>query len=118
MTLKQAQATLNSVAEDLAFKATIDMQPDYLAFDVALPSGAQQKFVATTDTVAGALPYEILWDLADAMVNFSEGDDQLWYADEATNPKIFAESDTGISQSDAAWLNRLGDQVRQAANKD
>ncbi|KRM72915.1 hypothetical protein [Lacticaseibacillus brantae] len=117
MTLKQAQETLTSVARDIDFKASIDMQPDYLDFEVVLPSGQQQKFVATTDTVAGARPYELLWDLADAMVNFSQGDDHLWYADEATNPKIFAESDSGISQADADWLNTLGEKVRQAANK-
>jgi len=51
------------------------------------------------------------------MVNFSENtDDHLWYADEAANPRIYADVTTGINQSDAAWLNALGDKVRAASN--
>jgi len=81
-----------------------------------LPSGAHLSFDATADTVAKAEPYQVLWDLADAMINFSENtDDHLWYADEAENPRIYADANTGISQSDANWLHTLGDKVRTAS---
>ena len=117
MTLKQTAQTLQDLTEKLNFTASVDMNPDYLEFNVSLPSGAHQSFDATSDTVAKAQPYEILWDLADAMVNFSENtDDHLWYADEAANPRIYADVTTGINQSDAAWLNALGDKVRAASN--